>query len=90
MKYSNIREEELKNKIAQDYFWIYDWTKIVGNVDFCVCMHQSQKDKPPFPGSDDREFWQRAEQRNRETARLYRSLGLAEYEAMVAFRRWKF
>jgi hypothetical protein len=44
MKYSNIREEELKNKIAQDYFWIYDCTKIVGNVDFCVCMHQSQKE----------------------------------------------
>lgn len=55
-----------------------------------IFMHQSQKDKPPFPGSDDREFWQRAEQRNRETARLYRSLGLAEYEAMEAFRRWKF
>lgn len=44
MKYQNIREEELKNKVAQDYFWIYDCTKIVGNVDFCVCMHQSQKE----------------------------------------------
>jgi hypothetical protein len=44
MKYSNIREEELKNKVAQDYFGIYDCTKIVGNVDFCVCMHQSQKE----------------------------------------------
>jgi hypothetical protein len=43
MKYQNIREEELKNKVAQDYFWIYDCTKIIGNVDFCVCMHQSQK-----------------------------------------------
>ncbi|MDE0470808.1 MAG: hypothetical protein OXH57_02610, partial [Ekhidna sp.] len=41
MKYGNIREEELKNKIAQDYFWIYDCTKIIGNVDFCVSMHQS-------------------------------------------------
>lgn len=55
-----------------------------------IFMHQSQKDSPPFPGSDNREFWQRAEERNRETARLYRSLGLAEYEAMEAFRRWKF
>jgi glucosamine-6-phosphate deaminase len=55
-----------------------------------IFMHQSQKDQPPFPGGDDREFWQRAEQRNRETARIYRSLGLAEYEAMEAFRRWKF
>ena len=42
MKYLNMREEELKNKIAQDYFWIYDCTKIIGNVDFCVRMHQSQ------------------------------------------------
>lgn len=55
-----------------------------------IFMHQSQKDQPPFPGSDDREFWQRAEQRNRETASIYRALGLAEYEAMEAFRRWKF
>ena len=44
VKYQNIREEELKNKVAQDYFWIYDCTKIMGNVDFCVCMHQSQKE----------------------------------------------
>lgn len=44
MKYHNIREEELKNKVAQDYFWLYDCTKIIGNVDFCVCMHQSQKE----------------------------------------------
>lgn len=42
MKYKNIREEELKNKVAQDYFWIYDCTKIIGNVDFSVCMHQNQ------------------------------------------------
>lgn len=55
-----------------------------------IFMHQSQKDRPPFPGADDREFWQRAEQRNRETANSYRSLGLAEYEAMEAFVRWKF
>jgi len=44
MKYQNIREEELKNKVAQDYFWLYDCTKIIGNVDFCVCMYQSQKE----------------------------------------------
>jgi len=43
MKYANIREEELKNKVAQDYFSKYDCTKIIGNVDFCVCMHQEQK-----------------------------------------------
>jgi glucosamine-6-phosphate deaminase len=54
-----------------------------------IFMHQSQKDRPPFPGDDSREFWQRAEHRNRETAEMYRALGLAEYEAMEAFVRWK-
>lgn len=54
-----------------------------------IFMHQSQKDRPPFPGNDNREFWQRAEYRNKETAQLYRDLGLAEYEAMEAFVRWK-
>ncbi|MCS7027241.1 MAG: hypothetical protein NZ519_00615 [Bacteroidia bacterium] len=44
MKYKNMREEELKNKVAQDYFWVYDCTKIIGNVDFCVCMYQSRKE----------------------------------------------
>jgi len=54
-----------------------------------IFMHQSQKDRPPFPGDDNREFWQRAEDRNRDTAHTYRALGLAEYEAMEAFVRWK-
>jgi len=53
-----------------------------------IFMHQSQKDSAPFPGEDNREFWQRAEDRNRETAEKYRALGLSEYEAMEAFRRW--
>ncbi len=44
MPYSTIREEELKNKIAQDYFWLLDCTKIVGNVDFCVSLHHSQNE----------------------------------------------
>ncbi|MDD2964311.1 MAG: hypothetical protein PHQ65_04815 [Bacteroidales bacterium] len=43
MKYPNIREEELKNKVAHDYFWLHDCTKIIGNVDFSVCIHQSLK-----------------------------------------------
>ena len=55
-----------------------------------IFMHQSQKDRPPFPGEDVREFWQRAKERNTETAEYYRKLGLAEYEAMEAFARWKF
>ena len=51
---------------------------------------QSQKDGVVFQGTDAREFWQRAEERNRGTAQLYNKLGLAEYEAMEAFVRWKF
>ena len=55
-----------------------------------IFMHQSQKDSAPFPGNDFREFWQRSEDRNRETASLYRKLGFAEYEAMEAFKRWQY
>jgi glucosamine-6-phosphate deaminase len=53
-----------------------------------IFRHESQKDRALFPGIDDREFWQRAEDRNRGTARLYDALGLAEYEAMEGFVRW--
>lgn len=55
-----------------------------------IFKHQSQKDRPLFPGHDSREFWQRAEARNRETARLYDMLGLPEYEALEAFKRHHF
>lgn len=53
-----------------------------------VFRHQSQKDKALFPGpSDAREFWQRAEDRNRHTAEAYDRLGLPEYQAIEAFVR---
>ena len=55
-----------------------------------IFKHQSQKDRPVFPGDDAREFWVRAEDRTSETARIYNQLGLAEYEAMEAFVRFKF
>ena len=55
-----------------------------------IFQHQSQKDRPVFPGDDEREFWVRAQERNRETAQAYHDLGLADYEAMEAFVRWKF
>ncbi|RNI28085.1 glucosamine-6-phosphate deaminase [Rufibacter immobilis] len=55
-----------------------------------IFKHQSQKDTPVFPGDDEREFWLRAQERNRETARRYDDLGLANYEAMEAFVRFKF
>lgn len=54
-----------------------------------IFKHQSQKDRPVFPGDDAREFWVRAEDRTRETARNYDKLGMAEYEAMEAFVRYK-
>ncbi|MDX2246664.1 MAG: glucosamine-6-phosphate deaminase [Bacteroidia bacterium] len=55
-----------------------------------IFKHQSQKDSALFPGSDPREFWQRAEDRNRRTAQIYDELGLPEYEAIEAFVRYKF
>lgn len=57
---------------------------------FGIFKHQSQKDGVVFQGSDSREFWKRSEDRNRATAELYNSLGLAEYAAMEAFVRWKY
>ncbi len=53
-----------------------------------IFKHESQKDRALFPGNDVREFWQRAEQRNQQTAKLYDDLGLAEYEAIEGFVRW--
>jgi glucosamine-6-phosphate deaminase len=53
-----------------------------------IFMHQSQKDEALFPGSDPREFWQRAEDRNTGTAEGYNKLGLPEYYALEAFVRW--
>ena len=51
-----------------------------------IFRHQSQKDTAPFPGGhDDREFWQRVEARNLETAAHADRLGLAEYYAMEAY-----
>jgi glucosamine-6-phosphate deaminase len=55
-----------------------------------IFRHESQKDTALFPGPDDpREFWQRAEDRNRRTADLFNQIGLPEYYAMEAFVRWK-
>ncbi|MGD9720258.1 MAG: glucosamine-6-phosphate deaminase [Pirellulales bacterium] len=55
-----------------------------------IFRHESQKDSALFPGPDDpREFWQRAEDRNRNTAALYNQLGLPEYFALEGFVRWR-
>ncbi|MCA6461939.1 MAG: glucosamine-6-phosphate deaminase [Chitinophagaceae bacterium] len=57
---------------------------------FGIFIHQSQKDMVPFQGSDSREFWQRAEDRNANTAKLYAALGMTQYAAMEAFVRWHY
>ncbi len=54
-----------------------------------IFKHESQKDRALFPGADPREFWERAEARNRETARLYDELGLSEFEGIEGFVCWK-
>ena len=75
----------------------------IENIEMCVPMspeelrakrnailkHQSQMESAPFLGNDERLFWQRAEDRNRNTAKIYDSLGLACYEAMEAFVEYK-
>ena len=53
-----------------------------------IFRHQSQKEGAMYMGDDDREFWERAEDRNHATATLYNKLGMAEYEAMEAFVRY--
>lgn len=57
---------------------------------FGIFIHQSQKDMVPFQGSDNREFWQRAEDRNSNTANMYAQLGMTKYAAMEAFVRWHY
>src|SRR5262249_42871160 len=55
-----------------------------------ICKHQSQKDRAMFPGPDSREFWQRVEERNTSTARLFYDLGLPCFHALEAYveQRW--
>ena len=55
-----------------------------------IFYHQSQKDGVMFQGDDNREFWVRAEDRNRLTAEKYNKLGLADYAAIEAFKRYHF
>jgi len=57
------------------------------NAIFC---HQSQKDSVMFQGKDTREFWMRAEERNKDTAKKYSTLGLSNYAAIEAFVRYQF
>ena len=56
---------------------------------YAIFCHQSQKDGVMFQGDDAREFWMRAEERNRDTAQKYRNLGLSDYAAIEAFVRYE-
>jgi len=53
-----------------------------------IFKHESQKDSAFYPGGDKREFWVRAEDRTRNTARVYNELGLPEYFAIEAFKHY--
>jgi len=53
-----------------------------------IFKHESQKDQALYPGSDEREFWMRADARTRNTAKVYNDLGLPEYFALEAFKRY--
>ena len=53
-----------------------------------IFMHQSQKDGAMFVGDDTREFWIRAEERNKASAEIYKKMGLADYQAMEFFKRY--
>jgi glucosamine-6-phosphate deaminase len=55
-----------------------------------IFIHQSQKDGVVFQGSDSREFWERAEERNAATSDMYDKLGLPKYAAMEAFVQWPY
>jgi hypothetical protein len=70
MAYSNIREEELKNKIAQDFFGFFDCTKIIGNIDFCVTLPTQDKHQQALFETESL-FWAEAK---RGKADVYKSL----------------
>lgn len=53
-----------------------------------IFRHETQKDQALFLGEDRREFWQRTEDRSRRLAQAYNTLGLADYEAIEAFKRY--
>ena len=63
--------------------------KDVNNRTMAIWKHQSQKDGPMFLGEDKREFWERAKQRNRETAEQLNTLGFSDYEACECFVNYK-
>ena len=100
-----LRELKDKEWMKNCYVWLYrgawqEWD--IEDIEMAVPLSPEETDKkralslstnrkrsPLISGSDKREFWQRADDRTRSTAKTYDKLGLAEYEAMEAFVRWK-
>lgn len=62
--------------------------EVVAKKKQAILRHESQKDGAMFMGSDDREFWMRAEDRTRQTAKIYNDLGLPEFFALEGFVRY--
>lgn len=54
-----------------------------------IYQHRSQMSQVPLVQPDHQEIWEQTRSRNRETARTYDKLGLAEYEAIECFARWR-
>lgn len=50
-----------------------------------IYRHESQKDRAMFPGTDPREFWQRARDRNIATAKALGQMGLSQFYAAEAY-----
>jgi glucosamine-6-phosphate deaminase len=100
----NIKSEKFSNNLrvwlyrgAWDEYQVFDIDMAVpmspGQVDkkrHAIFYHQTQKDNVMYKGNDNREFWQRVEQRNKRLAEKYHQLGFADYEAMEAFKQLKF
>lgn len=63
--------------------------EIVTQKKLAIFKHESQKDAALFPGNDKREFWVRAEERTKNTAAIYKQLGLPEYFAIEGFVQWR-
>ena len=70
--------------LKECHLWLYRGAWMEWDLG-AIYRHLSQKDIMPFPGSDPREFWQRAEERTQNTAKLYDQLGMAEYQAIEVF-----
>ncbi len=101
---TKLKKEQFSNDLrvwlyrgAWDEYEVFDIDMAVpmspGQVDkkrHAIFYHQTQKDNVMYRGNDDREFWQRVEQRNKKLAQKYHKLGFADYEAMEAFKQLKF